>query len=285
MMHPKSHYTYFILLILLAFSNCQPNLHSATLPNAQLSESYEFGLYGEDNDLWSSGSLVYEKTGGSLPDGVYVTTGGYIAGTPTELGNFEFKVTMYDIDRGLDDDVDSDSEWYTFFVTEPSTNEDCPEPKNTSTTGVYLCLGDLSSTSVLADDEFSLDVNLFVQHSKASDYDIDYIDLSVTFDADKFYIDEADLTGNIAREALTRAEGVVEFEIISESELRIRITKGSKSFHKSGRILDIPIFALADLVDDTYDFGITIHEVRSEHDDVSLPTPYEVDGSLVVSAE
>lgn len=285
MRYPKSRYSFTILLILLMFSACSPNLHETTLPVAQLNESYEFALYGQDNDLWDNGSLVYEKTGGSLPNGVYVTTGGLIAGTPTELGNYEFKVTLYDIDRGIDDDVDSDSEWYTLFVTEPSSNEDCPEPADLNATGISLCLGNLTSTEVLADDELSLDVNLFLQKTRASDYDIDYIDLTITLTEGYFYFDDSSINSNILREATTRAEGLLSYEIVADNQLRLQLSKGNKTFHKSGRLMDLPFFALSDLEEGTYDFIITVHELHSEDPDQSLPQAFEIDGSLVVATE
>ncbi len=296
----KSGLLYLLLAALVILgTSCGANLYEATLSIAVVDEPYSYSLTAVDEDweLFDSSDLVFSYSSGSLPSGVVVGSNGEIAGTPTELGNFEFRVTVYAIDNDwydwwyddcwygcwYDDGVTEDSEWYTLFVTEDSTNEDCPSSDNETTTELYVCLGNVEVESLSESEEFVLDINYFIDFDNAEDYDIEYIEFTVYYDSDTLAIDSNDLTSQSLREAATRTNATVTFDDLEADTLTIGVTGVDKSFHKSGRFIDLPFYALADVDAGELIFDIDIVSVISGNEETTLPTAYGIAGSLTVS--
>jgi hypothetical protein len=59
---------------------------SATLPAGVMGQSYSYALQATGG----YGTYSWSKTGGSLPTGVSLSTGGVVSGTPTTSGNYSF---------------------------------------------------------------------------------------------------------------------------------------------------------------------------------------------------
>lgn len=277
-----------ILLALLVglVSACGPVVHVEALPIGLLNESYSYTFSFDDGDDWFSWDedLVLDVVRGDLPDGVGLTADGELLGTPTEVGNFEFKVALYAIDEGFwDDDVDSDSEWFTLFVTEPSSNDSCPTPNNESLAETYICLGEVTAETMAADDAFTLDVEYFVNYASAPDYDIDAITFTVTYDAASFAPDEDALNSEILREAATRHGATVSIDTNTTGTLTLTITATEQNFHAAGRLADLPFHAIANLAAGTYDFAVAFS--LDSGDDAELPSNINVNGSVTVEED
>lgn len=110
-------YTQFaaIILLSLALSGCDsitdcldndgPELSPSTLPNPTLNQEYNqvvhVGIRNEPND----DRFNYEFTlSGRIPEGLQSTSAGRdmsIFGTPIELGNFDFSVTVEVVERSI----------------------------------------------------------------------------------------------------------------------------------------------------------------------------------------
>ena len=104
-----------IILLSLALSGCDsitdcldndgPELSPSTLPNPTLNQEYNqvvhVGIRNEPND----DRFNYEFTlSGRIPEGLQSTSAGRdmsIFGTPIELGNFDFSVTVEVVERSI----------------------------------------------------------------------------------------------------------------------------------------------------------------------------------------
>ncbi len=276
----------------LFIMSCGAKLHTATLTVGVLDEPYSFYLAAEDEswDWFDQSYMVFSVTEGFLPYGIALSSNGMITGTPVEVGNFEFRATAFAIDDGWgyyydDDDVTSDSEWYTLFVTEKSTNDDCPSPNSTAVTESYICLGAPRVQNLAAGESFILDANYFVEYSKANSYDIWQMDFTIEYDPTLFTINSNDLGSVSLREAATRSGATVDFITSTEGSVRVIISGVNKSFHKSGRILDLPFEALTDIPAGEHDFNLTVNSISSDNSDDNLPDTFAVQGFLTVSED
>jgi hypothetical protein len=280
-----------ILFVLLqATVSCGTNLFEETLNVALIDEVYTYELEVDESGWdwldWSNETFLFAVTEGSLPSGVVLATSGTLSGTPTEVGNFEFRIAAYEVDQGWgDDDVSSDREWFTLFVTEASTNEDCPLPTTRDTIENYLCLGDIEAETLTADESFDLDINYYTNVDEAEGYNIKTISFAITYDTDYFVLDEDELTSQILREAATRSEATISFDNSVAGTLIITLLGTSKSFHKPGRLIDLPFYAIQDVPAGEYAFGLTITALISDNDDQDLPDSFEVDGSITVESD
>lgn len=286
-----SRFNVALLLLAVLTVSCGANLHVSTLTTAVVNEPYNFYLSAEDEswDWFDSSSMLFGVSGGYLPAGVALSSNGVLTGTPLEIGNFEFRITAYAIDEGWDsyyfddeDDVTSDSEWYTLFVTERSTNNDCPNPTSTGVTEAYICLGAPEAESLAEGESFTLDINYFIEHAKATGYDIWQMDFSISYDPSLFTVDANYLGSNSLREAATRAGATIDFDTSTEGVVRIVLTGGYKSFHKSGRIIDLPFVALTDIPAADYNFDLTVNGIASDNAGDNLPNVFEIEGYLSV---
>ncbi|MBF0107211.1 MAG: hypothetical protein HQM16_18015 [Deltaproteobacteria bacterium] len=278
-----------LIVISLTLSACWSELYVAHLSTALINESYSFQLAVDNDDLewdlFDDSYYVYSLTGGRPPVGTYVTSSGAIVGTPAETGNFSFEVTMHDIDYESfgEDDVSSDSKWYTLFVTKRSTNTDCPAPNDEDTTDIYICSGLVEKETLAQNESFELDINFFVDYTRASAYAISEIDFTITYDSTLFAIDPVRLTSLLLKEAATRVDSTVLYDNTTAGQLKITITAHENTLHKSGRIIDIPFYALSDVPAGQSDFSILINHIQSDDDDVNWPEWYEIDGAITVS--
>ncbi|EKD51842.1 MAG: hypothetical protein ACD_62C00170G0016 [uncultured bacterium] len=291
----KNKLLFFGLAISLFCSACGANLYSESLSIALVNEQYTYQLYAED-ESWSvfdDALLLFAQTGGVLPDGVSVGSNGLISGVPTEVGNFEFRITAYAIDDEWDvwddcceddEDVTSDREWFTLFVTEASTNEYCPWPNDEQTSGLYFCAGNLVQTSLNADESVDLDITYFIDFNNAKGYAIDTLEFTVFFDPEFFYVESSTLSSQILREAATRAGASLEITI-GDDYVTFFVQGQDMDFNRSGRLVDLPIFASQNLAEGDYYFPIIIDQIGSSTNEGSFPTAYEVDGFLTIQPE
>lgn len=290
----KQHITNIIFTALIvAFSSCGANLHEATLHIALLNEPYTYQLSAED-ESWSfyDDQIFFVMTRGTLPAGVVVSGNGAITGTPAQLGNYEFRVSAYAIEYSYYDwdwfhsheDVSRDSEWYTLFVTENSTNPACPAMNDIATTETFICVGEPQVEQLASGDDFTLDINYFIENARAGAYDIWSIGFSINYDGDLFDIDPNNVTSANLREAATRSDATVSYTFF-KGRVDVLITARSKSLHRSGRILDLPVQALQNIPAGDYDFTVTITTMASDNPGDAIPTSFEVDGLVTVEQE
>lgn len=280
-----------LLILILCATGCYNNLKSTSLSTAVLDKNYSDTFLVDENDWnvsWGDNQIALLVTDGSLPPGIELSGDGWLFGTPTAVGDFDFEVTAYTIHDSYfddsEDDVYGDSETFTLFVTETSTNLFCPDPSNTVVTETYLCLGDLTADYLEQDDAFFLDVNYFVDFNKGGDYDIRSIDFTIFYDPDNFAPVTEYLNSQILREAATRTGATVEFTEENPGELHVVLTAQSKNLHKSGRIMDLPFYAVQNVPAGTYSFPITINSIVSGSGE-NLPSEFEVDGQIVVAGD
>ncbi|MBI4411230.1 MAG: hypothetical protein HY541_01950 [Deltaproteobacteria bacterium] len=270
------------LLVFLSACFSRIDLKGHTLPTALLNEyyTYSFELHAGWADFWDS-SMSTQWYGGVLPSGIGIASNGLLFGTPQEPGDFEFRVLAQD-DDFFDDESWSDAEWFTLFVTEPSTNEDCPQPDDETTEGIYLCLGDVGEESLNTGDSFSLDGGYFVNLDNGGRYDILTLSFTITYDSASFAVDAETLTSSLLREAASRAHASVSYNTETAGQLGVTITTTDKPFIRAGRIIDIPFTALLDLNQEEYSFTLTIDAVTPQHDETELPEIIAVDGTLTI---
>lgn len=290
-------------LAVFLFTACGVQLQATNLSTSILNEYYQDSFVYSDNswgldDLWDEDEILYAQTGGSLPSGVVIASNGQVVGTPTAVGNYEFRITVYSIDDydfsnfaddlwsndwDDDDDVDADSQWFTLFVTERSSNPFCPEPNDETTVETYVCLGSVEADTLAQDDTFTLDANYFINFDNSFDYDIERVAFTIYYDAEKFAPVAESLNSQILRETATRATASVAFDNAVPGELGVVVTAGDKDFHKSGRFLDIPFTALTNIEAGVYDFPIAIDEIASGDSEVTLPTNIGINGDVTVN--
>lgn len=279
---------FFFFSTMFFLSACGANLKVETLSIGILNTTYSENLTGVDNswdwDLWDNDSYTYNVTRGSLPDGLYITSEGQIVGTPTEVGNFEFRVTFYAFENNYfsEDDVTQDSEWFTLFITEDSTNTDCPSATNESIEETYLCLGTISEETLSQDDTFDLDVNFYVNLDEGKNYDITSMTFKIYYDSEYFAFDDNSLNSTALREAATRSDGTVSFSKPEDGVIEVTVTSGEESFHKPGRLMDLEVTVLQDVPVETYGFVLEVVSITGEGEK-SLPAYYEVDGNVEVT--
>lgn len=277
----------FILFIIN--SACSHNLHSTSLKIGVLDQTYYDTFYVEANG-WNWGDeTVLTLSSGSLPPGLYLSSNGELNGTPTEVGDFVFRINAYSISYSDifddDDDVDRDAETYDLFITEASTNEFCPSPDDETLIETYLCLGDLSYDSLSAGTPIDLDMNFFVSFDYGMDYEFTALDFSVFYDPTQFEPIESQLTSQILREAATRTNATVTFSEPTEGELRIVVTVSENTLHKSGRLMDLPFQALQNVAAGEYPFTIVFNTLTTNNTEVVIPSTYEIDGKVSVTAD
>jgi len=254
-----------------------------SMPVALLDELYDeyFDIDSNWNDFFNYDHVFY-MTDGNLPAGLEVVESGRLIGIPYELGSFDFEVTVYGVDYdGYTDYLDS--AWFTVFVTEPSTNTNCPSPDSETITEVYVCLGDIEEEQVEEGDDLSLDLNYYVRLHSGKTYSIQKMDFTLTYDATNFSVDDETLNSSMLREAATLYDATISVDSSVAGQLQVSIQSGSvKGFRRAGRLMDIPFTALADLSQSNYDFTLEVTEVLPLRETISLPEIIGLDGSLSV---
>jgi len=276
----------FLLVLLLTQIACYSRLdiQHATLNTGLLEEYYEYDFEVDTgwDDIWDD-SMSVQLVEGDLPDGMGISAEGLLFGDPQEVGDFEFRVAIYDIDEGADSESWSDSEWFTLFITEPSTNEECPSPDDEESNEFYVCTGSIEEELVETDDEINLDVNLFVNRDNIGDFDITAFAFTITYDSTYLSLNEDDLNSGLLREAATRNEASVDFDSSTPGVLVVTIASAEDDFVRAGRILDIPFQVLSDVPDGTYAFDVTIDSVTGK-EGATLPEAIAIDGELTVGS-
>ena len=257
------------------------DLTTETLDTALVNQPYDYHFSVDPGwDDWWDDSFVVRVYEGSLPAGMGVTADGELVGTPLELGDFDFRILVYDQDLFFENESWSDDEWFTLYVTEASTNSDCPSPDNEEVTEVALCLGSIETGELSAGDSVTLDVNFFVNADEAEHYDIRTLSFSVAYDPSLFAIDPASLNSTILREAATRSKATATYDTTVEGLLGVTLTEADKPFWRAGRLFDLPFTAAADLPAAGYPFTLTIVEISGDRDPSAL---LAIDGSLTIT--
>ena len=75
-----------------AFGNRAPSLNNATF-STSANVPFSMQLTGTDAD---GDSLSYSRAGGTLPDGITLSSTGLLSGTPTKVGRYDFQVNVFD---------------------------------------------------------------------------------------------------------------------------------------------------------------------------------------------
>lgn len=250
------------------------------------SYSYSFDVKDGWAD-WGFEDNIFRVTGGRLPAGVGLTTEGRIIGTPTELGPFDFRVTVYDLnnDNAFEDqNTNQDSEWFTLFVTESSTHPDCASPAEADLTEIYLCLGELSTDEYReAADNLSLDVNFYVNLAQSKQYRLWDIEFTIEYDAGALRFDPKKMNSSRLRESAKLAEATIEFDLDQPGKLTVTLAATGQGFVRSGRLMDLPLVAQKDLDEELYLFTLSGVNFVAKDRDLELPEIVTMDGLLEVT--
>ncbi|MBX7148513.1 Ig domain-containing protein [bacterium] len=291
-MIPFKKLKYFCLLFLFWFLNAcisTINLDHRVLNTAIVNEYYEYNFHVDHgwSDWWDESDYM-AMTGGNLPSGMGVDSRGIIFGTPTELGNYRFDVTVYDVDRDFfgSGDVDSgDEEEFIFFVTEASTNPDCPHPTDDLIQEFYLCLGNAVLDNPTVGDEVVVDVNYYVYLPKSTTYDADILDFEIHYNPDAFEVNANAFTSVALREAATRSNSTVSFDISVPGIVIVHVESQENGFRRAGRFMDLPFTVKEGIVAGDYAFELTINSLTSSSYNKDLPASYALDGNVSVSID
>lgn len=95
-----------------------PNITTTSLASATLSQPYNTTITSSG----TQGTTSFSVSSGSLPQGLSLSVGGAISGTPTQLGTYNFTVTVTD-NNGVAGTY-SDSQSYSLVVGEPDADND-----------------------------------------------------------------------------------------------------------------------------------------------------------------
>lgn len=277
---------FVFVLCLVALNGCGNNLQSSSLKIALLDQAYSDNFIVSDDPFTWDANTALLVTSGSLPSGIDLTGNGELIGTPTQVGDFNFRVTAYsysyDVWSDDGDDVDADSEWYTLFVTEANTNPLCPNPDDEVATEIFICLGTLERDNLATGSELDLDVNYFIDFNKGNGYDVFTLDFSVLYDDTNFSAVDDLLNSQILREAATRTDASVSFDS-QPGELRVVVSASTKNLHKSGRLIDIPFTAIQDVAAGASTFTVMINSIGQQSTKNALPNFVEIDGTVTVT--
>jgi hypothetical protein len=275
------------LLLLFApfLSACFANLHQDRLSVALLdqpySEQFQIDSSWDFMEFWNSYFTVADD--GELPAGLGVTSGGEIVGSPQEVGHFDFHVSLYSYDPSIWGDSSSgyeDGEWFTVFVTEPSTNADCPSPDDATLTDLFICAGQLSTDYLEEGDGFYLDINYYANYATSVNDDVATLDFTIGFDPDAFAPYENGLNSSVLRETATHFGSTVAFDEPSPGQLHVVVTAQTEQLRLPGRLMDLPLVAVQDLPAGIYDFTVTFNGIEQGADAKTTPSLVEIDGGL-----
>jgi hypothetical protein len=276
-----------LIAILPTLSACFINLQQDRLPVALLNEPYQESFDIDRNGtFWSS--YFTTADGGDLPAGIGVSSNAWIMGSATELGHFEFHISLYSYESGFFNDFDGghdDGEWFTLFVTEPSTNEACPSPQNENIQEVYVCAGSLSQETIENGDEFSLDIEYFANWFDSMDYDITAINFTIGFDAASVTPISDELNSTLLREVATHFGSTVAFDSTIPGQLNVVVTASTEQLRIPGRLMNIPFEAIADLPAGDYPFTIIMNGITQGEASKSTPTLLGVDGLITAEED
>lgn len=248
---------------------------------------YDVLEFSDNRGAFHNSDYIFTLEAGDLPEGLYLYSDGEISGEPTTPGLYSFAVQLYSIDEGYDEDsVSSDIETFDIFVTEASTNINCPSPDDDTTIETYICAGSGYLDTLAFGESFDLDINLFVDFENASEYNINRISFSIAYDDSLFELNEEELNSQLLREASESVDATVRFNTDTAGVLKVTLeTDDENSLHYSGRLLNIPFYATNDIPAGSYDFATTITQVISHDDDVDLPENIGLDGTVTVESD
>ena len=273
-----------LITLLPTLSGCFVSLQQDRMPIALLNEPYQES-FDINNEFWSS--YFTTADGGDLPAGIGVASNAWIMGTATELGHYEFHISLYSYENSFfnDDGGYVDGEWFTLFVTEPSTNEACPSPQNENIKEVYVCAGKLSQETVENGDEFDLDIEYLANWNDSADFDITAVNFTIGFDAASVTPITDDLNSTLLREVASHFGSTVAFDTTVPGQLNVVVTASTEQLRIPGRLMNIPFEALANLPVGDYAFTITLNSITQGEDAKSTPTLLGVDGMITAEED
>lgn len=259
----------------LSLVACGDNaLVTGTMPVALIDTRYSYDVNVE-REWTDDQSYTIEKTEGTFPTGILINDEGLIYGTPTQTGEFPFELTLYE---GTDSVEFGDSEDFLLFVTEASTNDQCPLPNREDLTEVYLCVG----APTIAPDEtlnFTLDLTLYLDPERAARFELHTLEIVLTYDPAVLEPDTDLFTSQVLREAATAASATFTYTNDTPGTLRITLeTDTDEIFEWPGRLLDLPFHIIdgATLTDATaMSLSDATHVLGS-----GSPTTVLIDGSV-----
>lgn len=197
----------------------------------------------------------------------------------------------YDYDSDYDD-YSNDESYYatryyntskilTLFVTENSTNPNCPGV-NSSLGGMYVCGGNLTSTTLSADTALELDVNLFIMNGDQT-LQPQSITFSVSFDETLFEPDTNALNSTALLEAATKNSGsTATFDTSTAGKITITVSTPNY-FDVAGRFLTLRFISKTEITAGEYEFPIAIDAVTATADGtITLSQITSVNGALTV---
>ncbi len=275
-----------LILILLVITGCYGrfDLKSKTLPTAVKGSNYQYEFVIDEEGLSFLDDYYAVLQDGNLPDGMGITYDGYLIGSPEETGSFHFRVQIGDVaDSEEENESFADSEWYTLFVTEASTNSNCPQPDEENVSEIYVCLGAVEESGLAAGDSFILDLNLYINPDKLKSYALKKLVISIAYDPAQFSVDNDTLNSSVLREAATHTSTGIDFDSTTSGVLKVTLTS-EKFFSRSGRYADLPFVLATDLADGDYNFSLSIESLSSSKDNVDLPDLIDEDGLLTLSS-
>ncbi len=106
-----------LIAVVISMSSCslfdsEPDLYAADLEPATLNTYYSTVLDYKDN----GNETYFRVTDGALPAGLTISRTGQIIGTPTEIGTFDFQVTLYEIHVSSSSDAVDAGDIINIFV-------------------------------------------------------------------------------------------------------------------------------------------------------------------------
>lgn len=259
----------FPVLFLFSISCAKADLKAERLPTAVVGQIYNYGVSVEVEDLWND-YYYTEFNSGDLPDGVDVSSWGRFYGIPTEPGIYYFNLSAFSVVRQNDDDFffwdddyyydyvnARDSEIFMLFVTESSTNVECPVP-NDLTGPSTLCLGNIDKSSLAENETAILDINLFFADGLRTTETLTDLTITISYSPDFFEPDLNTFDSQWVREVLDVAGATVDVDVPEDGVLVLNIRAAGNILERSGRTFDIPFVARGNLSPGDYAFEATM---------------------------
>lgn len=285
-----------LVLIPLLLSACGArDIIQHRMPSAIVNEYFQYSFDVESNWTdWSYDSHFFKITDGDMSPGMDITSRGNLMGIPLTTGVYDFKVAVYGVDDDWwdwedddwlfdDDDTDwLDSEWFTLFVTDASSNADCPLPSSTGQTELYICAGTVTKEVLAAGDSFDLDLNFHVDPENSRNYLVSGFSFTISYDPTLFAFEANDLSTNTFSDLPKLYEASATFDDNKAGLLTITLTTGNEDWHQAGRLLNIPVQVLTDMPAGTTLFTVGEVSITTMEKSTATPTFKGINGSITV---
>lgn len=259
----------FPVLFLFSISCAKADLKAERLPTAVVGQIYDHSVSVAVEDLWND-YYYTEFNSGDLPGGVDVSSRGQFYGIPAEPGIYYFNLSAYSVVRKHNDDFffwgndyyydyvnARDSQIFMLFVTESSSNVECPLPSALAGLSA-LCLGNIDKSSLAENETAILDINLFFDDELRKTKILTDLTITLSYDPDFFEPDLNTFDSQWVREVLDVAGATVDVDVPEAGILILNIRAAGNLLERSGRILDIPFVARGAIPPGDYGFEALI---------------------------